>query len=131
MTKTLTEQWREGTLDEGWYYVVSGLDDEIRMLYFEGDYFLDTDVPLDNNEIKKVLSAVPTYDEWQSHEKCADMLIDVNKKWEKTIKERKRLEKQLEIATKALEKYEEIETHDWIDSQVVALKALKEMEGVK
>lgn len=38
---------------------------------------------------------------------------------------------QLRIATKALEKYTEVETDDWIDSKEVSRKALKEMEGVK
>lgn len=61
MTKTLTEQWCDGTLEEGWYYVVIEWDDEIRMLYFDGDYFLDTDVPLDNDNIKEVLAPVLPY----------------------------------------------------------------------
>lgn len=41
-----------------------------------------------------------------------------------------KLEKKLEIAVKALKEYETTETHDWIDSRIVAHKALKEMEEV-
>lgn len=114
MTKTLTEQWREGTLESGWYYVVIEWNDEIRMLYFEGDYFLDTDVPLDNDNIKEVLDAVPSYEEYME-----------------LVSKCRQLEKRLAIATKALKEYAEIETDDWIDSQEVARKALKKMKGVK
>lgn len=57
---------------------------------------------------------VPSYDEY----------IELVSKTEQ-------FEKRLEIATKALEKYTEVETDDWIDSKEVAQKALKEMEGVK
>ena len=32
-----------------------------------------------------ILAPVPSYEEFQSYEKCADMLIDVNKKWGKTF----------------------------------------------
>ena len=80
---------------------------------------------------------VPSYDEWQSYDKCADMLIDVNKKWHKTIVENKKLKKQLAIATKALELYSK---DDYISDSGgrsvmshphIARKALKEMEGVK
>ena len=126
MTKTLTEQWKDGELDEGWYYVVREWEDEIHMLYFEGDYFLDTDVPLDNDNIKEVLAPVPSYDEY----------IELIKKTEQ-------LEKKLEIATKALKEFRVLE-YNYLDYSIdkdgnkidlhpnrVATKALKEMEGVK
>jgi hypothetical protein len=41
---------------------------------------------------------LPSYEEWQSYDKCADMLIDVNNKWLKTIKKNKQLQKQIEQA---------------------------------
>ena len=61
---------------------------------------------------------------------CGLTNIDCVSAGYKTTKEIE-LEKKLEIATKALERYSTTDTHDWIDSQVVAKKALKEMEGVK
>lgn len=40
------------------------------------------------------------------------------------------LQKKLDIATNALKEYEITETHDWIDSRIVAHKALKEIDEV-
>jgi hypothetical protein len=151
MTKTLTEQWRKRTLERGYYYykTKSGakvIGYQCFGFEFPYDYYHNT---LDY--VKEVLAPVPNYDELQSYEKCVDMLFDVNKKWERTIKERKRLEKKLEIATKALKLYADV--GNWCDclswngftedSEVVedgqfgengyepAHKALKEMKKVK
>lgn len=107
MTKTLTEQWREGTLPQGNYYV------NAKNIY-NGDLYKG-EIDHFNGEahwfrfagVEEVLEPVPSYDEY------------------------KRLHEQLAIATNALKEYAEIETHDWVDSQAVAKRALKEMEGVK
>lgn len=97
MTKTLTEQWRDGMLPDGYYYITSKkwgmLIDRYR------DQINDCGHKwrgFDNCQgvVEEVLAPVPSYEEWQSCEKCADMLIDVNKKWRKTIKENKRLQEQ-------------------------------------
>lgn len=40
------------------------------------------------------------------------------------------LQKKLDIAVKALKEYEITETHDWIDSRIIAQKALKEIDLV-
>ena len=137
MTKTLTEKWKDGELDEGWYYVVREGDDEIRMLYFEGDYFLDTDVPLDNDNIKEVLSAVPSYVQYKG-------LMDDSKELDKAYDKINLLEKRFEIATKALKDYADSDEWELVDGKSVywsrkrfpypwriAGKALKEMKGVK
>lgn len=45
--------------------------------------------------------------------------------------ENARLNKKLEIAVAALKKYAKTPTHDWIDSQSVAKKALNDIDEVK
>lgn len=66
MTKTLTEQWREGKLPEGWYYtIIKGFTDKEKMMI---DYFIPE---LNHFEIKptrcikEVLAPVPSYDEYK------------------------------------------------------------------
>ena len=44
MKKTLTEQWREGTLPKGWYYVKTHCE-EIKKLYCEDGESLELDDP--------------------------------------------------------------------------------------
>lgn len=119
MTKKLTEQWREGTLPQGNYYIViRGIEKEQMMI----DYYIPElhHFEIKPSEcIKEVLAPVPSYDEI------------------------KRLQERLEIATKALE---ELETksdkfdNSWsIQGQLDFIKAkcqetlyqIKEMEGVK
>ena len=68
---------------------------------------------------------VPSYEEWQSYDKCADMLIDVNKKWLKTIVENKKLKKKLAIATKALKDVAYLYIYTDKDLSTVANNALK------
>lgn len=153
MTKTLTEQWRNEELPINLYYVIDNLGRETI-----GNDCGIRDMMVDafnggNIFIKEVLAPVPSYEEFQSYEKCADMLIDANKKWEKTIKEKKqlvsktdKLEKKLEIATEALKKYQEAINHFKKDpmNNIIMLahqliydidtdskQALEEMEGVK
>jgi hypothetical protein len=136
MSEKLTEKWKMHELEQGYYYIrwSYNIDDEPSYMI---DFFNTEDYTggaFENKQkkfIDEIVSKVPSYEELQSYEKCVDMLFDVNKKWERTIKERKRLEKKLEIATKALKEYAEVETDDWIDSKEVARKALKEMKGVK
>lgn len=48
-----------------WYYCKMN-DGDIRMLERGADYFLDGDVPLLNNEVKSVLTEVPSYEELQN-----------------------------------------------------------------
>ena len=58
MTKTpeeLTEDWKEGKLERGWYYVKSG--DEVYPDYFNG-YFIQTG----DKYGTEVLAPVPSYD---------------------------------------------------------------------
>ena len=72
MTKSLTEQWREGTLPKGWYYVKTHCE-EIKKLYCGDGESLELDDPEtsayyfyhrkhDKGQVE-VLAPVPSYDE--------------------------------------------------------------------
>ena len=123
MSKELTEQWREGTLPENWYYIHLKSDwggiDCITINYCDEDGVFE-EYP--DEDIKEVLYPVPNYDEY------------------------KRLQEQLAIATKALNETKEKLLHvelsgldgdnrqkmyDLMFEDGVIDKALKEMEGVK
>lgn len=139
MTKTLTEQWSDGTLPERWYYVVRERDDEILMLYFEGDYFLDTDVPIDSENIKEVLAPVPSYDEYQtllSDQLAKNEADEINAELLYKIA---KLKNKLSIAKKALKEYDNginwdirgVSFMKYSKGFVLARKAIREMEGIK
>lgn len=91
MSKTLTEQWKDGKLEKGTYWCINSWTDEIGMFYFEGDYFIDCDVPLDDDNIEEVLAPVPSYDEYKQ-----------------LVSKTDELEKKLEIATKVLKEANDI-----------------------
>lgn len=64
MTKSLTEQWKDGTLDYGWYYI---------KVYWGAGYDVVFDnynattrefVDFDKKAIKEVLAPVPSYEEF-------------------------------------------------------------------
>lgn len=61
---------------------------------------------------------------------CGLTNIDCGKSGYKTDREIE-LEKKLEIAVKALEKYANIPTYDWIDSQKTAQEALAKIKEIK
>lgn len=71
-------------------------------------------VDFDDNDIEKVMAAVPSYNEVQALKE-----------------ENARLNKKLEIAVFALKQYATTPTYDWIDSQMVAKKALTQIDEVK
>lgn len=122
MTKTLTEQWREETLSEGLYYIEGNGNHDIALIrnrycpvltspFCEDDVFESEFVPVD---------PVPSYDEYKELVRKSD-----------------KLDKQLAIATKALERYSKDDYYGEGGGRFVnpyphiARKALKEMEGVK
>ena len=104
MTKTLTEQWRNGTLEESMYYVKLPEEIIIANIY----QLKQLDLVNDADEIE-VLAAVPSYDEY------------------------KRLQKRIEISTKALKDIKEHTKEYSLPSYtgMICHKALKEMKGVK
>ena len=79
MTKTLTEQWREGTLSDGCYYV-KDCDGTINWFVAQNKIlWRDLNNPIYASERIEVLSAVPSYDEYkrlQEQLKEANEVID-------------------------------------------------------
>jgi hypothetical protein len=59
-TNNLTELWKKGELEEGWYYLK---DNGIFIDYYNGCNFNDTSAC----EIKEVLAEVPDYIEWKNY----------------------------------------------------------------
>lgn len=59
MTKDLTEQWKNGELEEGFYYLKD--NEYIFIDHFNGVSFEETC----DFEIKEVLAPVPSYEKWQ------------------------------------------------------------------
>lgn len=136
MTKTLTEQWREGTLKSGTYYIKVKYGDDLIDTF---DYYNDR-----NNEwsfvrdVREVFDIVPSYDEFLAlsyfktiDEDAIQKLIKENNC--ELIKKTEQLEKQLAIATKALKDIKEHTKELSLPSYTGMLchKAIKEMEGVK
>lgn len=146
MTKTLTEQWKDGTLPLGTYYILN----------INGDEEIDRSVAVgelwNNTDLKEVLAPVPSYDEWQSELASNDELLNVQKRLEKKVhilneanmqlenelghfadlsKKVERLQKQLHIATKALKDVAYLYIYTDKDLSTVANNALKEIEEVK
>lgn len=100
MTKTLTEQWKNGELLAGLYYFRK--NDGLIYIEFHDDY---RGFCTPEEYIKEVLAPVPSHSEYQ------------------------KLQKRLEIATKALKEINK--NYRFTVAQDVVYKALKEMEGVK
>ena len=156
MTKTLTEQWREGTLPDGKYYIKlePNFTERYDIGYSEGGDFVLYNI----EDIEEVLAPVPSYKDYKKLRelplKCFQLeednsaLMVINKDM---CKEIERLQKQLAIATKALKKYADEENwrtatttintdyfeykysmYDLKDNGFEeAQQTLKEMEGVK
>lgn len=150
MTKTLTEQWREGTL-KGYYYVHIKLDehceyDDIDLIdELTGNFELHCD-----DYIKEVLAPVPSYEKVKEMSQKIERLEFDNEALEmahnELVQKMHILEKKLEIATKALKKYQEAINRFKKDpmNNIIMLahqliygidtdsrEALKRMEGVK
>lgn len=158
MTKSLTEQWRNGTLPENWYYThiksILGNLDCITINYCDEDGVFE-EYP--DEDIKEVLAPVLSYDEYNGllqemhtleklQDFCELLLVGEKQEWERIVKrgnrkemgkwlnERKnktveRLEKKLKIAKKALNDILNDGDDYW--DQDKAQDALTKMEGVK
>ena len=61
----LTEQWKKGELEQGWYYINSGDIDYKYSKYNSADFFVTP-----HEDIKEVLAPVPSYEEWQVSYNC-------------------------------------------------------------
>ena len=128
MTKTLTEQWYNGTLEESMYYVKLPEND----VQIANIYQLKQLALVKDSDKIEVLAAVPTYEQYIG-------LIDDSKELDKAYDKINLLQKRLAIATKALKRYEDKQNWDirgvafmkYNKGFTIARKALKEMEGVK
>lgn len=65
---TLTEQWKKGELESGWYYV-KGADGLIGMMSDYALYRVNLEHPY--NEIT-LLAKMPSYEEWKNVTTCFD-----------------------------------------------------------
>ena len=130
MTKTLTEQWREGKL-KGYYYVHIKLDehceyDDIDLIdELTGNFELHCD-----DYIKEVLSPVPDYMDCKGLIYDSINLADARKRIDELVSKTEKLEKKLAIAIKAL-KDVSLSLWDEMECRSCAKQALKEMEGIK
>ena len=124
MTKTLTEQWKNGKIKEGFYYV-HFCTGEIVYRHLSGNKPDKEFIEL--GCFQEILASVPSYDEYKQLISKTDQL---EKRLEVSEKEHYRTLEQLRIATGALREYANCKPTEWM-SCVTADKALKEMEGVK
>ena len=101
MTKSLTEQWREGKLPEDTYYVqfLCGRYGVYEFEQFKGFGF-DNDLAY----IKEVLAPVPSYDEYED---ILQQNVNQESAIEIYIEEIKRLQEQLKEANEVIKLYAE------------------------
>ena len=137
MTKTLTEQWKDGELKDGLYYFKTQFDNVWVGFPVRKNMLMAIDNGLyDDSDKIEVLAPVPNYDEWH---KVKDLGLypdyaDHIEKWEDCA----RLTKKLKIATKALNGIRDVWANNPSQFSYIARIAnrkakiaLEEMEGVK
>ena len=112
MTKSLTEQWREGTLKDAEYYVKNKSNNVVVDYYCETTKSFATVFPFN---VKEVLAPVPSYEEYKEllrHSELSRNLVYevlVNQKEYNELldkaKENTRLQEQLNEANELLKAY--------------------------
>lgn len=72
----LTEKWKNGELEKGWYYIkVYGKVEVARLSKYNQFYNLPVSSGyVANKDIMEVLAPVPSYEEWQAKESNEDFL---------------------------------------------------------
>lgn len=114
---TLTEQWKQGKLPFGWYYIK--IADIVFIDFFEGKVWKNKK----DKYIDEVLAEVPSYEQWQKHRKT---LLKTQKK-----------NCDLEIINEQLKEYERIVASyymkpiDYETSCETVNKLLDEKKGLK
>lgn len=106
MTKTLTEQWCEGTLPDGFYYVVSKWSGKIEI----NDYYDGCWQCLKEEYIKEVVATVPSYDEYKRLVRKTDKLEKMAfhytpEEWNTMMRMVERLQEQLKEANAIIDLY--------------------------
>lgn len=119
MTKTLTEQWREGTLGDGFYYILIDFfgKKEIRTEELFSGEFCTTPQEF----VKEILDVVPPYVKLREIVRNSKESSKVKKLQEQLS--RKTL--QLSIATKALKEYERCENGSYAHKALALIKEVK------
>lgn len=87
---TLTEQWKKGELESGWYYTQTGSFKEVGLDLYDkdvNDWMCNSDKDLPPF---KILAKIPTYDEWVYLHKARN---DAHEIVESLTKENKQLRK--------------------------------------
>ena len=113
MTKALTEQWREGTLNGGYYYLKMKdgniFIDHTEYIFWAHEIRWETK---DSSYVKEVLAPVPRYDEYKELtqrvgrlELDNEVLEDVVKECNKRGLENKKLQEQLKEANDVIKKH--------------------------
>ena len=120
MTKTYTEQYKNKELS-GWYYVKTK-DGSIN------HWLLFTDTIEFEKDIEEVLGPVPDYMDCKGLIYDSINLADARKRIDELVSKTDKLEKKLEIATKALKEYAYIKDWDYFE---LAHQALMKIEEVK
>lgn len=64
---SLTEQWKKGELEEGWYYIEIDAPFEQRIKDVSHYSLGSFDIDIDSNYISEVLAEVPDYIEWKNY----------------------------------------------------------------
>lgn len=111
MTKTLTEQWNDGTLPRGGYYIKL-LDGSIKQTNYDNiSKTFDTELFQYSVSVKEVLAPVPGFVQYQG-------LMDDSRELDKAYDKIKRLQEQLKEANEVIiyannlaDAYDEIEKY--------------------
>lgn len=139
MTKTLTEQWKNGELPEGYYYIRSANNKECIDINDNWKFksSLDCGTRLFHKEVKEVLAPVPSYDEWQESQKKRALWFEEKGKIRNRLENKiKLLEEGLNYALETMGQIAKL-SNNTVDSVqcahaiCVINERLKEMEGVK
>lgn len=124
MTKTLTEKWREGTLRGCFYWKLP--NGNICTAYT--DTMRDIKNVRDSDEVE-VLQETPSYIEYNELVQKMHIFNEQNTKHYnelcEEIKKNNLLEKQLEIATRALKEYERCENGSYANKALALIKEIK------
>lgn len=106
---TLTEQWKKGELEAGWYYVLLFSNEEY-ITFIDGNWVVDD--RLIGDDIKEVLTLVPGYDDWK---RIIDDWRDVsyeNKNLKKLLKESAAYVKSVVMVANDCKEYEVAKKHN-------------------
>ena len=82
MSKELTEQWQNGTLPQGYYYIIANTEQKHKVIFYLPERNTEDEAHLDLKDqfVLEVLALVPRYKEWKQ-------LKDLLKEYKKQLSE--------------------------------------------